>query len=278
MTTWIKSALSAVLLASVLTACSDKAATPDQAASAAPAVKDTIVIGLDDNYPPIGFRDEKGELVGSDIDLAKEAAKRLNYKVVFKPIDWASKEIELSSGKIDVIWNGLTITPEREKNILFTAPYQQAGQVIALKKDSPVQNIDDLKGKVIAIQDGSTAEETLRKDPEMAAKFKEVKRYADMATIYMDLKLNRLDGAILDEPLSRYYQAKDPENFRILPDRVSVEYDAIGVAKGNTALQQDLNRVLDEMYKDGTTKAIFEKWFGQDISIPIQAKTEQPAQ
>ncbi|MDO5687288.1 MAG: amino acid ABC transporter substrate-binding protein [Neisseria sp.] len=271
MSSRIVSSLSALLLSLFVVACSDQAAAPS--AEKTDGGKAAIVIGLDDNYPPIGFRDEKGELTGSDIDLAKEAAKRLNRPVTFKPIDWASKEAELGSGKIDVIWNGLTITEERKKNILFTEPYQQAGQVIALKKDSPVQKLEDLKGKVIAIQDGSTAEDTLRKDPELAALFKEVKRYADMATIYMDLKLGRLDGAILDEPLSRYYISKDPENFRALPEALSVEYDAIGVALGNTELQQDLNRVLKEMYDDGTTKAIFEKWFGKDISLPINVPT-----
>ena len=212
----IPAVFSAMVFTAVLTACSPQQQTATNAAdSAAPTpapVAQKIVIGLDDNYPPIGFRDEKGELVGSDIDLAREAAKRLNREVEFKPIDWASKEAELNSGKIDVIWNGLTVTEERKKNILFTAPYQQTGQVVALKIDSPVQKAEDLAGKVVAIQDGSTAEETLKKMPELANSFKELKRYPDMAAIYLDIKLNRLDGAILDEP---WHAITRPKNLKL---------------------------------------------------------------
>ena len=98
-----------------------------------------IVIGLDDNYPPVGFCNEKGELIGSDVELAKEAAKRLGRQVEFRPIDWSSKEAELASGKVDLIWNGLTPTPEREKNILFSLPYQTSGQVVFVRKGSPIR-------------------------------------------------------------------------------------------------------------------------------------------
>ena len=82
-----------------------------------------IVLGLDDNFPPMGFVDENNKIVGFDIDLATEAAKRLNTKVDFKPIDWASKEAELKSGRVDMLWNGLDITEKRKENILFSDPY-----------------------------------------------------------------------------------------------------------------------------------------------------------
>ena len=115
-------ALSAVVLA----ACSKTdSSAPVAAASApaAPALPAKIVVGLDDNFPPMGFRDEKGQLVGFDIDLAKEAAKRLGVEVEFKPIDWNAKEAELTGKRVDALWNGLTITEERKKNNAFTAPY-----------------------------------------------------------------------------------------------------------------------------------------------------------
>lgn len=263
------------LLALFLIGCSDQASNQNESTnkSEAPAKK-AIVIGLDDNYPPIGFRNEQGELVGSDIELAQEAAKRLQREVIFKPIDWSSKEVELSSGKVDAIWNGLTPTPEREKNILFTEAYQQAGQVAAVKGDSPVQTLEDLQDKVIGIQEGSMAEDVLRKNPQMAESFKEVRRYADMVTVYMDLKVGRIDGAILDEVLARYYDMKEPGAFRVLPQVLATEVDAVGVAKNNTQLQQELNRVLKEMQDDGTMKRIFEKWFGKDLSVAITIEPE----
>lgn len=105
----------------------------------AAAERNKIVIGLDDNFPPFGFHDEKGELVGFDIDMAKEAAKRLGMEVEFKSVDWDSKETELTSKRIDAIWNGLSITPEREKNILFSRPYQNGPQILLVRGDSPIQ-------------------------------------------------------------------------------------------------------------------------------------------
>ena len=110
---------------------------------------DKIVIGLDDEYKPMGFKDEKNEIVGFDVDLAKEAAKRLGSEVEFKAIDWNSKEAELKSGRIDIIWNGLDITPEREENMLFSKPYMDNRQIVFVKKDN-VQGImteTDLVGK-----------------------------------------------------------------------------------------------------------------------------------
>lgn len=79
-----------------------------------------IVVGLDDNFPPMGFRDDKNNIVGFDIDMAKEASKRMGVAVEFKPIDWNSKEAELSSKRVDVLWNGLTITEQRKQNIAFS--------------------------------------------------------------------------------------------------------------------------------------------------------------
>ena len=111
------------LTAGALLAGCGKNETAPAAQSAAPAAPAKIVIGLDDNFPPMGFRNEKNELVGFDIDLAREAAKRLGIEVEFKPIDWSAKEAELSAQRVDVLWNGLTITEERKKNIDFTAPY-----------------------------------------------------------------------------------------------------------------------------------------------------------
>ena len=134
--------------------CSQQSSAP---AGAAPAGK--IVVGLDDNFPPMGFRDEKNELTGFDIALAKEAAKRLGREVEFKPIDWSAKEAELNGQRIDVLWNGLTITEERKKNIAFTAPYMENHQIIIVPANSSIKTKAELAQRVIGIQDGSSAVE-----------------------------------------------------------------------------------------------------------------------
>ena len=82
-----------------------------------------IIVGIDDKFAPMGFRDEKNEIVGFDIDYARAAAEHMGVEVVFQPIDWKTKEVELLSGRIDLIWNGYTITDKRKEQVLFTKPY-----------------------------------------------------------------------------------------------------------------------------------------------------------
>lgn len=236
-----------------------------------PTSTNKLVIGLDDNYPPVGFRDKDGKLIGSDIEMAEEAAKRLGREVEFRPIDWSSKEAELASGKIDLIWNGLTPTPEREKNILFSLPYQVSGQVVFVPADSPIQSVADLSGKVVGTQDGSTALDALAKNPELEKSFKELRKYPDFVSAFLDLKIGRVDAVLGDEIVGRYYMQQRPGEMRVLAERFGVETDAVGMRKDNAALKADVDRVLREMKADGTLKRILEKWFGKDISYQYES-------
>ena len=160
-----RSALIALSLTAMLVACGKQEAAPSATSAApAPAAISKIVVGLDDNFPPMGFRDEKNELVGFDIDMAREAAKRMGMEVDFKPIDWSAKEAELSAKRVDVLWNGLTITEERKKNIAFTAPYMENHQIVVVAATSPIKAKADLAGKVVGAQDGSSAVDAVKKD------------------------------------------------------------------------------------------------------------------
>ena len=157
-----------------------------------------IVVGLDDSFPPMGFKDDKGEIVGLDIDLAKEAAKRAGMDVEFKAIDWSSKEAELKSKKIDVLWNGLTVSPEREKNILFSDTYMKDKQYIVVRNDdNAIKGKSDLAGKVVGVQQASTGESALQNDPS-GKTVKEIKSYADFVSAFMDLGIGRVDAVIAD--------------------------------------------------------------------------------
>ena len=164
MTNWKKyiTAGLVTVAAGLLAGCGS---TDKKADTSATGDSHKIVIGLDDNFPPFGFHDENGDLVGFDIDMAKEAAKRLNMDVEFKPIDWDSKETELNSKKIDAIWNGLSITPEREKKILFSRPYENGPQILLVRADSPIQGKADLAGKIVGTQQGSTGLEAINQEP-----------------------------------------------------------------------------------------------------------------
>lgn len=251
----------------LLSACgkSDTAAVTPSVFVENPSLPAKIVIGLDDNFPPMGFRDEKNELVGFDIDLARETAKHLGMQVEFKPIDWDAKESELNGKRVDALWNGLTITPEREKNIAFTAPYMENHQIIIVKADSPIKTKADMAGKVIGVQDGSSAIDAINKDAATAQSFKELKKYGDNVTALLDLNTGRIDAVVLDEVVGRYYVAKKPGEYAILEQNFGAEKYGVGVRKQDTALLDHLNRALDEVKKDGSGARISEKWFGKDI-------------
>lgn len=265
MKNWQKCAvlgMAVVVAAGLVAGCgSDKKAADKKAAS------NKIIIGLDDNFPPFGFHDEKGDLVGFDIDIAKEAAKRLGKDIEFKSIDWDSKETELKSGKIDAIWSGLSISPERQKNILFTIPYEYGPQILLVRKDSPIQGKADLAGKIVGTQQGSTGLEAIQHEPELMNSFKELKQYSDNVTSFMDLEVGRIDAVVVANTAAGYFMSKNKDaNFRIIDVGYERIPSGVGLRKDDTQLKEELDKVIKEMRDDGTLKKISEKWFGMDVT------------
>lgn len=254
----IKTLFVAPVLAAALLTAHAQSTAPAAAADAK-----TIVIGLDDNFPPMGFRDEKNEIVGFDIDMAREAARRLNLKAEFRPIDWSAKEAELNSKRIDALWNGLTITEERKKHIGFTAPYMANHQVIVVSSKSDIKTKADLAGKVVGAQEGSSATDAISKDP-AGATFKQLKTFGDNITALMDLATGRLDAVVVDEVVGRYYVAKRAQELTVLEDHFGTEDYGVGTRKDDELLKQ-LDDTLAEMKKDGTAQKISEKWFGASV-------------
>ncbi|KAK72890.1 ABC transporter, phosphonate, periplasmic substrate-binding protein [Bordetella bronchiseptica MO211] len=258
--------ITAVLLFSataLLAACGQG----DDASStaSAPAAAQKVVVGLDDNFPPMGFRDEKNELVGFDIDMAKEASRRLGMQVEFKPIDWSAKEAELNGKRVDVLWNGLTITEERKKNISFTAPYMANHQIIIVGSASPIKTKADLAGKVVGAQEGSSAVDAIKKDAPVAASLKEIKTFADNVTALMDLAAGRLDAIVVDEVVGRYLASKREGQYRVLEENFGTEDYGVGVRKDDTELLAKLDKTLASMKEDGTAGRIATQWFGANI-------------
>lgn len=248
--------LSVVCAGIFLTACGN---------SSAPAAPTKIVIGLDDNFPPMGFRDSKNnEIVGFDIDLAREAGKRLGMAVEFKPIDWNAKEAELSGKRVDALWNGLTITEKRKENIAFTTPYLENRQIIIVTAKSAIKTKADLTGKTVGVQEGSSAVEAIEKDP-AAKKLKALRKFGDNVAALMDLSNGRLDALVVDEVVGRYYTAKKPGEYVVLEEHFGTEEYGVGVRKDDAALLGKLQKAMDEMKKDGTAARISTQWFGKDI-------------
>lgn len=227
--------------------------------------KGEIVIGIDDAFPPMEFRNEKNELVGFDIDASKEVGKRLGIKITHLPTAWEGVIMSLKVGKFDIIWSGLSITPEREKEIAFSRPYILEKQIMVVKAgNKKIKGIKDLGEKnTVGVQLGSTSEEALKK---LNRKFKEVKRYDKNTSAFMDLKIGRIDALAVDELVGRYYLSQRPGEYAVLPEALTSEPIGIGFRKEDQALRDKIQKTLDAMFKDGTMKKISIKWFGDDIT------------
>ena len=255
--------MAAVMTAAFVTGCGGQKAADSGLGSG-----DQGKVGLDDNFPPMGFKDENNEITGFDVDLAKEASKRLGREVEFKAIDWSSKEAELKSGRVNVLWNGLDITEKRKENMLFSDPYMDNRQIIFVKKGrTDITDEKSLAGKVVGTQSASTAEEYMDKTEFFKKDVKEVKKYSDFVTAFMDLENGRVDAVVGDEIVGRYYMSKHPDTIDAVDVAVGpVSEFGIAFAKDNTALRDDVQKVLNEMKADGTIAKISEKWFGKDIT------------
>lgn len=226
-----------------------------------------IIAGMDDTFAPMGFRDDAGNIVGFDVDIAKAISKEIGVTIEFKPIDWAGKETELSSGRIDCIWNGFSITPEREKVLIFSKPYMANAQVYVVRADSDIQSVEDLKGRKLSIQESSTAQFELDKNEALKKSFESIKAYPDFSSCFMDLESGRCDAILGDTCLIEYYMTKKAGMFRELPGVLSKDSFAIGIKKDNAALQQLLNEGIDKIIASGEAAKISEKWFGKDVIL-----------
>lgn len=227
--------------------------------------EDTFVVGFDQNFPPMGFVGDDGQYTGFDLELAAEAAKRLNKKLVLQPIDWAAKDMELESGNIDCVWNGFTING-REDSYTWTEPYMDNEQVFVVRADSGISTLADLAGKVVCVQLDSSAEAALKDKPELVATFKELVTADNYNTALMDLESGAVDAVAMDEIVANYQIEKRGANFIVLEESIASEEYGVGFKLGNTELRDQVQAVLEEMAADGTMARISEKWFGKDIT------------
>lgn len=173
--------------------------------------KGYMILGLDENFPPMGFRDETGTIVGFDIDLATEVAARLGVRLEIQPIDWNAKEMELNDGKIDMIWNGMSITPARVEEMNMSKPYIANRQIIIVSEDSGIKTKADLAGKKVAAQAGSSAIDAMQADAETFATFGDLVEFDNNNAAYLDLKVGRVDAFVVDEVVGKYMISQDAE-------------------------------------------------------------------
>ena len=225
----------------------------------------TLIVGFDQDFPPMGFMGDDGEYTGFDLELAQEAAKRLGLEYKPQPIAWDAKDMELESGNIDCIWNGFTMTG-REDGYTWSEPYMENSQVFVVAGDSGIKSQADLAGKVVECQVDSSAEAALKEVPDLTATFAQLLTTGDYNTAFMDLEQGAVDAIAMDVVVAGYQISQRNADFVILEDSLAAEEYAIGFKKGNTELKDKVQGALEEMAADGTLKTISEKWFGKDIT------------
>lgn len=250
------------------TSAADTKAADTTAASEAgtkEAAGGTLIVGFDQEFPPMGFMGDNGEYTGFDLELAQEVAKRLGLTYTPQPIAWDSKDMELDAGNIDCIWNGFTMTG-RENDYEWTTPYMANSQVFVVAKDSGITGRADLAGKVVECQADSSALAALNENPDLTATFKQLLTTADYNSAFMDLEQGAVDAIAMDVIVAGYQIQQRNADFVILDDALSAETYGVGFKKGNTELRDKVQKTLEEMAADGTLKAISEKWFGEDVT------------
>ena len=243
----------------LLTACSERT-------NSWQAIKErkTLVIGIDDSFVPMDFREKNGTLVGFDVDLAKAACKKLGLKAQFQPIDWDMKETELRNGTIDVIWNGYTKTKARAKKENFTRPYLTNEQILVTRKNEGISTYKEMKGKILGMQTGSSGADDFDSYPKVLKnRVKNTVQYDNYNDAFLDLKAERINGLLIDSVYGDYYlkHTKNGEDFSKTTLPYPNEEFAVGVSKKNKTLTKKLHQVLDQLEKDGTIKRLEKKWF-----------------
>ena len=235
------------------------------AETAAEAAGGTLIVGFDQDFPPMGFVGDNGEYTGFDLDLAKEVASRLGLEYKAQPIAWDSKDMELESGNIDCIWNGFTITG-RENDYTWTTPYMANKQVFVVANDSDIKSQADLAGKVVEVQADSSAEAALKENQDLANTFGQLLTTPDYNTAFMDLEQGAVDAVAMDVIVAGYQIKQRNADFKILDDSLSEEEYGVGFKKGNTELRDKVQEALEEMAADGTLAKISDEWFGEDVT------------
>ncbi|MBU3839549.1 MAG: amino acid ABC transporter substrate-binding protein [Candidatus Ruminococcus intestinipullorum] len=241
--------------------------TKDIVADETKGNSNTFTVGFDANFPPYGYKDESGEYVGFDLDLAQEVCDRNGWELVKQPIDWDSKDMELNSGTIDCIWNGFSMEESNLDKYTWSDPYVSNSQVVVVREDSKIQSLEDLAGKLVEVQVDSSGLKALEgQRADLTATFGSLTQVAEYNTAFMDLEAGAADAVVLDQEVAKYQMESRGDGFVMLDESISSEEYGIGFKKGNETLRDTVQKTLNEMAEDGTFMEIAKKW-GTDETV-----------
>ena len=233
----------------------------------------SITVGFDNTFVPMGFEEKNGNYAGFDIELAQYVSKKLGITVKFQPIDWDMKETELQNGTIDAIWNGYSATDERREKVAFTIPYMQNTQILVVKKTSGIHSVEDMTGKVLGAQNGSSGMLDFEEHPEVLknrVKGGDADQYQSVNEAIIDLKNDRIDALLIDRVYADYYLTTEgiADEYDTIPSGFESESFAVGVRPADRKLLEALNQAFKELYQEGIFQQISQKWFGEDVATP----------
>lgn len=232
-----------------------------------------IVIGFDNTFVPMGFKNEEGQHVGFDIDLAEAVFAEYGIEVDWQPINWSMKETELNNGTIDLIWNGYSLTEERKTKVLFSDVYMETEEVLIVKKDSGIKSLDGMTGKILGAQAASAGYDAFVASPDILknkVKGQDATQYSTFTQAFIDLETDRIDALLVDKVYANYYLAKKKKtaHYDIISANLESGDFAIGARKADLTLVSKINTALKTLYKKGKFQEISKKWLGEDAASP----------
>lgn len=232
------------------------------------ADKGELVIGLDDTFAPMGFRDEQGNLVGFDIDLANAVGEQLGVAVTFQPIDWTAKDMELSSKNIDCIWNGMSATPERQESMALTKKYLNNKIIImTMDADLSITSVEDLANVTMATQADSAALEAMQANEAWETFKDNVTEFPTYDEAILAMQGGRVQAIVVDQVLGEYKNANMGGEMKVCDFNFGDDFYAIGCRKGETDLADKISEAIQALIDNGTAEEISNKWFGTNIVI-----------
>lgn len=247
----------------ILAACGKKEAPAPVAAPApAPAPAKVYVVGTDAAYAPFESQNEKGEIVGFDIDVVKAVAAKAGIEVKFVNTPWEGIFNTLAQGDRDLLVSAITITDERKQTMDFSAPYFDAKQLIAVKETSKIKTLADLKKLKVGVQTGTTGDEVVTKL--IGKNSANIKRFESTPLALKELEAGGVDAVVADNGVVIHYVANNAgSKFRTVDDTsFTPEQYGIAVKKGNAELLEKINTALAAVKADGTYDKIYASYFG----------------
>lgn len=238
------------------------APAPAAADESLKGVKDRgkLLVGMSGQYPPFAFREANGDLVGFDVEITTEVAKRLGVGVEYVTMPFKGLVAALDTKRFDMIANQMGMTPERLEKYAFSKPYVNAGsQLLVHKENTTINSMADIKGKKFGASQGTNYETMLR---DAGA---DVVLYTSNATLFADIAAGRIDGTLNDRLQVAYLIKQGTQPFRAAGTPQKGVEIGLMIRKGESALVTGVDQALDAMLQDGTYKAISEKWFGEDV-------------